>query len=335
MNSIRALIFGVLVSLAMLVAPGGASAAVCDTWVSASSGEWTTESDWSTGKVPGAGSDVCVEKPVTVTVPQGYHGSLALDSLDVGSETSSATATLELTIGKDMTVSTATIGAHGVIDLDGTYVDGEAGNATLGGGTITNHGTIEMKGNGYWATLYGTIVNEGTISNPFGGVILGGEHGAGGSLDNKGTITVGPTLAKDEPAGVTDEGLPITDDTGGSIVNEGTFYVKSAYDGATVDGSYTQGDGTETGNPIEIGQSSALSYTGAGASSIAVADSLDMTGSLSAGQHLQVGIGTVVSEPSSFTSAGSIVLNGNYYEAAAGQRRSRCPRAPPSRTRGR
>jgi hypothetical protein len=314
LNSTRALILGMLSLLCLLVLPGAASAATCtDTWNSGSGGEWSTGSDWSTGKAPGENSDVCIEKPVTVVVPTGYTLP-PLASVDVGSETSSGTAELEVTIGEVMRVNTTTIAAHGVFDLDGTYNGANAGNATLAGGTITNQGTIEMKGHGYSATMYGTIVNDGTISVQFGDVVLGG---AGrGSLDNRGAITVAPASDDpSEPAELKDEGFPVTDDTGGSIANEGTFYVRNA---EAIKGSYIQGNGTESGNPVTIGQASELAYTGSGASSIAVTSSLPMTGSLSAGQNLQVGIGTVVTVPSSFTNAGSILLNGNYYGGGGG-----------------
>jgi hypothetical protein len=314
LNSIRGLMLGVLVLLCMLLLSGAASAATCtDTWNSGSGGEWTTGSDWSTGNVPVENSDVCIEKPVTVVVPTGY-ALPPLASVDVGSETSSGTAELKVTIGEVMKVNTTAIAPHGVIDLDGTYNGANAGNATLAGGTITNQGTIEMKGHGYWATMYGTIVNDGTISVPFGGVILGGP--GRGSLDNRGAIMVAPASDDpSEPAEIKDEGFPVTDDTGGSIANEGTFYVKNF---EAIKGSYIQGNGTETGNPVTIGQASELAYTGSGASSVAVTSSLPMTGSLSAGQNLQVGIGTVVTEPSSFTNAGSILLNGNYYGGGGG-----------------
>jgi hypothetical protein len=319
LNSIRGPILGVLVLICMAVVPGAASAATCtDTWDGGSGGEWTAGGDWSTGSMPAEGSHVCIEKPVTVVMT--YYTPPKLASLDVGGETTSGTAKLQIGISDVVKVEATTIGAHGVIDLDGTYNGANAGNATLGGGTVTNQGAIEMKGHGYSATLYGSVLNEGTISVPFGGVIMGGgESGGAGSLDNKGTITVAPASADpSEPAVIKAEGFPVTDDTGGSIVNEGTFYVKSAYNSGTVEGSYIQGNGTETGKPIEIGQNSELAYTGAGASSIAVADSLGMTGSLSAGQSLQVGIGTVVTEPSSFTNAGAITLNGNYYGGGGG-----------------
>jgi hypothetical protein len=314
LNSTRALIRAMLSLLCMLVLPGAASAATCtDTWNGGSGGEWSTGSDWSTGKAPGENSNVCIEKPVTVVVPTGYTLP-PLASVDVGSETSSGTAELEVTIGEVMRVNTTTIAAHGVFDLDGTYNGANAGNATLAGGTITNQGTIEMKGHGYSATMYGTIVNDGTISVQFGDVVLGG---AGrGSLDNRGAITVAPASDDpSEPAELKDEGFPVTDDTGGSIANEGTFYVRNA---EAIKGSYIQGNGTESGNPVTIGQASELAYTGSGASSIAVTSSLPMTGSLSAGQNLQVGIGTVVTVPSSFTNAGSILLNGNYYGGGGG-----------------
>jgi len=43
-----------------------------------------------------------------------------------------------------------------------------------------------------------------------------------------------------------------------------------------------------------------------------------MSGSLVAGQKLQMDIGTVVTENGSFSNAGTITLNGNYYGGGGG-----------------
>jgi hypothetical protein len=252
---------------------------------------------------------------VTVPISLFSHADESLGSLEIES------ATLETKISTIVPVSGATtIGTHGALILNGTYEGANAGNASLGGGTVTTDGTITMEGEGYTATLFGTITNNGTIDVPYGNVSFGyGGNGGAGSLDNRGTIDVSPVSSSHPhaPAGVEALGAPVTDDTGGVIDNEGAFVIKSGGEPA-MPGSYTQGNGSESGNAISIGQDSLLNYTGSGASSVEVHNSLTMTGDIAAGQKLQTDIGTVVTEPSSFTNAGAIVLNDNYYGGGGG-----------------
>jgi hypothetical protein len=57
-----------LFTLAALT-PADALAAGCtDSWAAPVSGSWTTEADWSTGKVPTSSDNVCI------TTPRGIHG---------------------------------------------------------------------------------------------------------------------------------------------------------------------------------------------------------------------------------------------------------------------
>lgn len=313
MSRIQTLVLALLtVALSTWVIATPASAASCnDTWTSTSSGEWETPGDWSAG-VPTSTSHVCIEKAVTVTMTDGQPGSVPVASIDLGGE-SGAAAQLHVSIHDVVKSEVTTIGSHATLTLDGTYHGANAGNASLGGGTVTNQGTIVMQGEGYSATLFGTVTNDGTIDVPFGTVSFGeGGNGGSGSLVNRGTIDVSPPTANPgDPAGVEDISAPLTDESG-SIVNEGSFVVKGA--GA----SYNQGNGSESGNPIHIGQATTLNYTGAGASNVEVGTGSNMTGSLAAGQKLQLDIGTVVTAPTSFTNAGTIVLNGTYYGGGGG-----------------
>ncbi len=288
-----------------------ASAATCnDTWTNPSGGEWDVAGNWSSG-VPGSGSEVCIEKAVSVTTTDGEPSPEPVKSLDVGGE--GAAAALRFSIHNVLESGSTTIGPHASLTLDGTYHGANAGNATLRGGTVDNQGTIVMEGSGYGATLAGTVVNEGTIDVPFGTVEFGegGNGEAGASLVNRGTIDVAAPSAEHphEPATFDGVNAAIADE-GGTIDNEGTFN----FGGAT----YTQGNGTETGNPIRIFRNAALAYTGSGASSIEVIDGLPMSGNIAAGQKLQIDIGTIVTEASSFTNAGTILLNGNYYGGGGG-----------------
>jgi hypothetical protein len=310
----RRLALSLTIALAMLLLPtAAAQAAGCDKW-EGGTGNWNTPADWSTHQEPTAGAEVCIESGKVTVLNSILGPNETLGSLKIEN------ATVEVKIHAIVPVSgTATIGAHGALILNGTYEGANGGNASLGGGTVTNNGTITMEGEGYTATLYGTITNNGTINVPFGNVSFGyGGNGGAASLDNKGTINISPTSSghASAPAEVEALGAPITDDAG-VIHNEGTFVIRSGGEPTTA-GSYTQGNGSETGNSISIGQNSTLHYTGTGASSVEVHNSLAMSGNLAAGQKLQIDIGTVATEASSFSSAGAITLNGNYYGGGGG-----------------
>jgi fibronectin-binding autotransporter adhesin len=312
---IRAVVV-IALALAMLTGTGTAAraAASCnDTWNGASA-DWYSAGDWSAG-VPTAASDVCVESG-TVTLSDGDASPISVASLDIGGN-SGAAAQMDVAIHDVVQSTTTTIGPKASLVLNGTYTGANAGNAALDGGTVDNQGTITMEGVGYSATLAGAVLNQGTIDVPYGTVAFGaGSNGGPGSLDNQGTIDIAPSGAQAAANPPVLQALadPVTDDTGGSIVNDGAFDVS----GSNGVGGYTQGNGSETGNPVEIGQAASLAYTGTGASSVEVHSSLAMTGNLAAGQNLQVDIGTMVTEPSSFSSAGAITLNGNYYGGGGG-----------------
>ncbi len=303
----------VLMLFAVLGASEASAATCTDSWTSASSGEWDTAGNWSAG-VPGSGSHVCIEKAVTVSLTDGSASPIPVASLDIGGE--GAAAQLHVSIHDVVESPATTIGASATLTLDGTYHGANGGNASLGGGSVTNRGTIVMQGEGYSATLSGTVLNEGTIEVPFGSVSLGtGSNGGPGSLVNRGTIHVFPASANPaHPAEVGAVSYPITDEAG-TIDNEGVFYVSGANG---VAGAYTQGNGSETGNPINIGQDSSLAYTGTGASGVEVHTGTPMSGNIAAGQRLQMDIGTTVTEAGSFTNAGAITLNGNYYGGGGG-----------------
>jgi hypothetical protein len=151
-----------IVALAAVAVAAPAPAATCsgDTWTSSASGEWETAGDWSEG-VPKSTSHVCIEKAVTVTMTDGQTSPIPVASIDLGSE--GAAAQLHVSIHDVVESPATTIGANATLTLDGTYHGANAGNASLRGGSVVNHGTIVMEGSGYSATLAGAITNEGTI----------------------------------------------------------------------------------------------------------------------------------------------------------------------------
>jgi fibronectin-binding autotransporter adhesin len=300
----------------LLPAAGQAATAPCTvSWTGGASGDWDTPGNWTGDHVPVAGADVCIETASVVSLSQGDTQAAAVASLDIGGN-SGAAAELQLAIGQVVTSTATTIGSHASLVLNGTYTSGEAGNAALGGGTVDNLGTITLEGAGYTATLFGTVTNQGTIDIPDGTVDLGqGSNGGTGSLTNEGTIDVSPASADPtNPATVDDGGFPIVN-AGGTIDNQGTFNI-GASNG--IDAGYTQGNGTVTGNALQIYGGTPIVYTGTGASSLNVVDSNSLTGSLVAGQSLQANIGVVLSTTASMTNAGSITLNGSYHGSGGG-----------------
>lgn len=302
---------GTLFALAlvgMLLTAGIAAAATCtDTFTNTGVGDWDDASNWSAG-VPTSTSNVCIEQG-TAQITDGDISPIPVASLDIGSGSSSAE--LDVAIHDVVTSSATTIGSHGTLVLNGTYTGSNGGNASLGGGTVQNAGTIVMEGTGYGSTLYGTVLNQGTISVPSGtGNDLGmGGNGGPGSLDNQGTIDIAAGAELDV------FGFPVTDDAGGSIVNDGTLTMR---DDNGTNGAYTQGAGTESGNPIELYGSDSVAYTGSGASSIETHTNLTVSGNLAAGQSLQADIGDTLTWASSFTNAGTITLAPNYYGGGGG-----------------
>lgn len=299
------------------VLPAGAQAAApCNVnWVGPSGGDWNTPANWSTDAVPVEGADVCIETASTVVLDDTDASPPTLGSLDVGGN-SGASAQLDVAI-HDVVVSNATtIGANAGVVLDGTYHGANAGDASLGGGTVDNLGTITMEGSGYNATLYGTVTNQGTIDVPNGTESLGqGSNGGSGSLLNEGTINISSTSSNpSNPPVLKAIAFPITN-AGGTINNQGEFDV---YGANGVNGGYTQGNGTETGNALQIGANAPITYTGGGASGLNVTVSNAVTGSLVAGQSLQANIGTVLTATASMTNAGSITLDGSYHGSGGG-----------------
>jgi hypothetical protein len=308
-----------LVAILVLFSSMASAVTTCsgDTWIgghgpSGTPNDWNVSANWSIG-TPGVGTVVCINSG-TPTIDDGDP----LPTNPLGSLTIAGGASLTIQISEVLKSSSTTIQPGGTLTLDGTYY-GNAGNATLGDGTVTNQGTINMEGAGYAATLYGTIVNQGTLNviNNTDQICYGGNGGAG-SFDNQGTVNIAATSSDPSNAPALQVvGCTFTNDTGGKIVNNGGFTVEPA-GGPTIAANYTQGNGTESGNAVFVHAGATLSYTGNGASSVEINDSTSMTGNLSAGQSLQLDIGTVVTVPSSFTNAGTITLNPSYYGGGGG-----------------
>ena len=310
----RLLVLAGFASIALLLAAASAQAATCDyTWGGSPGGDWMTAGNWAGGSLPAANSNVCIATGSAVLTDTSANAP------HLASLTISGTGGLTVRIHQVLVSASTTIGPNASLTLDGTYSGANAGNASLGGGPVLNQGTITMEGTGYQATLYGTVTNQGTINVPFGSVSLGqGDNGGTGSFTNEGTINIAapsPSYPND-PAAITAIGYPFTN-ASGTINNAGTFTVEGA---AGVTGAFSQGNGSITGNAVNItagnqGGRPSLAWTGDGPASFYVGNSagaVPMSGNLAVGQSLTVAIGTGMEESGSFTNAGTITLNGNY-----------------------
>jgi hypothetical protein len=139
-----------------------------DSWISATSGAWTTAANWSTGAVPAAGDDVVINQSAGVTVT--LAASTSIHSLGLTGATLNVTGgTLAVATDSSSAGSLQVQpGAH--VTFAGSYVQNTAGSLTipaagLGTGVGTNLATntgfelpseaaITPTGWGYWGTSY-------------------------------------------------------------------------------------------------------------------------------------------------------------------------------------
>ncbi len=183
-----------------------------------------------------------------------------------------------------------------------TNGDGSANNATLviSSGSLSNSGTLTSQpANGGARTIQGSIANTGTLAINANTSY----NGKGASLINEGALNIaeGKTLT------VSNEGS-LTNGSGGKIVAAGSG-VAQLEPGT----SFTEGAGTTSGTKPVIVRDGALSYTGAGASAIALhGESNTLSGNLSSGQALSIESTSAehakAAVGASFSNAGSITL---------------------------
>ena len=244
---------GALIGSAVVVStPASASPPACtDSWKTATSGNWDTPTNWSTGAVPGSSDVACITVPGTYTVTyQPSSGSESVDSLVLGSGATSDQETLNVQgtcsdnvtlVTKNTTSGTDTdlISSTGHLSLTSSGC-GNASTLSIGT-TLVNQGTISTDagaGNG-GRTVTGNVTNSGTVDINASATFTGGTWDNAGALNiaTAQTLTVGTSPST------------FTDDTGGSVVTTGTGEL--AVDGGD---TYNQGNGTTSGNAMLLGR---------------------------------------------------------------------------------
>jgi hypothetical protein len=285
---------GIAVFGAAPVAAGAAEAGVpgCTvTWSGAgANNSWDNPANWSTGRVPGSASDVCVWAFVFVSAT----GAISVHSLQIGEESTIDVGGTGPQVRSRLSVATTLVnqGNLGVFGstVHSPVIDNTNGiesdrTSTITSAGLSNRGTVavidgrltvpdapaQLSGGtlsgGTWdATSAGTLVLPGPVSDLAAGQImvsgpqsiLAGGHNA---LAGLATIGGGATLAV---AGGT---LPIS----GSLSSRGTVQLGGyqATGALTVAGSYTQQRGASAGlngqlqaTTISIGAGSGLQGTG-------------------------------------------------------------------------
>jgi fibronectin-binding autotransporter adhesin len=280
-----------------------ARASGCNTFKNAAGGSWFTAGNWSAGKVPSSTEEACITEPGTYTVEIPGTSAVTVKTLTVGAASGTQTLAVESTSSVNASLTTEsglTIGTHGVVTLTNA-ADGDQNNVTLAG-PIDNAGTLASeKGNGSGGsrTIRGNLTNTGTLA-----INKSTEYsGESTTLTNEGALD----LAEGVTLHVTDKSA-VVNGTGGKIAATGSGQLLVSGEKT----SFTEGAGTTSGTLPVVVDDSALTYTGSGASLIAVRGTSTLAGSLSAGQSLQIqstsGENASVTASASFTNAGSIVL---------------------------
>ncbi|TAK36654.1 MAG: HYR domain-containing protein [Chloroflexota bacterium] len=218
---------------------------------------------------------------------------------------------------------------------------GLSSNVTVDAG-FTNAGTIVLTDGdsyGYSVTLVassGMLTNSGVLQTLPG---VGGGRVIQGSVINNGSLLIdantsynlaGTTLTNSGAVAIAD-GIVLSLSGGASFVNAGGSTGATSPTGTgqlnQTGGAFTQGDGTIPGTKPVILRAVALSYTGGGASSIALRGASTLSGNLTADQTLVLeslylgggyNLTADVTAVASFTNAGTIVLtNGDAYDYSA------------------
>jgi hypothetical protein len=280
--------------------PSTAHASGCqDSWTNASGGSWYTAANWSKKALPTSGEEACITLNGTYTVTMTQGEAVTLKTLTVGGSSGKQTLEVNGQCGTNAVLTTTS----------GLTTDAE-GAVSLGAVSC-----------GVSATLVGPVANGGTLTSALGDGE--GSRYLDGSLTNTGTLAIAYNTSFDATKAVltNDGALTIANGTHLTLENESSAVNGS---GGSIAGgtsgyllappktAFTEGAGTTSGTEPVLIKEGALSYTGSGASTIAIRDLSTLSGSLAAGQTLNLqgecGENTRVEASASFTNAGTITL---------------------------
>lgn len=186
------------------------------TWISATSGSWTTGSNWSTGVVPGAADDVILDVPAAVTVTLSTNVTVNSISSKEHLQQTGGTVTLSAPSVFDgaYTLTSGTITSVASRTFNGPFT----WNAGIfsGAGAIQNNGIMSMNGSGSKTITGGlTFTNNGTVSWTGGYLYLNSssifQNAATGIFD----------------AHASDDTITYSSSPSGQFVNAGTFLATS------------------------------------------------------------------------------------------------------------
>ena len=270
-----------LSTLAALM-PANAHAAGCtDSWAKPVSGEWNTAADWSTGKVPTSGDEVCIMVSGTYTVL--VHNLAEAHTLTLGASSGSTKQTLlvqtyELA-SKAISVAGLTFEENSTINRDGVLeledlVGGDVDVNAPPRATLSNQGEVTNSA----STAPSSIdILEASLTNEASGTV---EAAAGTfyvsrndrNVLNEGAFKVatGATLNDAANSG--------TFVNSGTVANGGTFELEAAT-------AWTQ-DGVDTGNPVRVEGGSSLDYEGGSGNFDLVGSAMTLSGTIPKGQAL-------------------------------------------------
>jgi hypothetical protein len=185
-------LLAVLLLMVLVLVPASASAEpLCtDTWTGPAEGEWQTESDWSTGKVPTSASVACIGAEKTVNIPNSsFQVGVLLDKgalVIQGGASLEVTNALEASSIHSLTLSHGTLTGIAQVDVTSSFSAGGYSALSGSGGVIIESGaTGTISSAMYLSTA--TLKNTGTLTISGSGYIQGEGHGV---VTNSGTLYV-------------------------------------------------------------------------------------------------------------------------------------------------
>jgi RHS repeat-associated protein len=181
-----ALFVGILV-----LAPASASAeSLCtDTWTGPAVGPWTTAKDWSTGKVPISTDVACIGSGNTVKITEGANQTgvvQGLGTLAVSGGSLELANALETSAIKSFTLGKGTLTGAGTLEVTGSFLWNGEGTMSGAGKTVIPSSASGEIASTPMSLVQRTLVNEGAIL--FGLATLAMSEGA--LFENKGTLKV-------------------------------------------------------------------------------------------------------------------------------------------------